>query len=111
MKLDELKRLVEAATPGPWEFRETKDSGGIRFVVAPNAPRSTDGLEFIPADCSHGYNGRFIAAARNHISKLIAVAEAAKAEHHEKCPGHKNFCRCTTGSILRDAIAALEGDG
>ncbi len=108
MKLDELKRLVEAATPGPWDHAEYK----CKCCHYVDAAESED-LMYVSngLSCLKPQDAAFIAAARNHISKLIAVAEAAKAEHHEKCPGHKNFCRCTTGSILRDAIAALEGDG
>lgn len=63
-------QLSERATEGPWEFRATEHSGGIQFVVAPNAPRNDNGTEFIPADCSHGYNGRLIAFSRTALPKL-----------------------------------------
>lgn len=82
MKLSELKKLCDAAAPGPWEFRATEHSGGIKFVVAPNAPRNANGTEFIPADCSHSFNGRFIAASREMVPLLIAVAEAARSMSH-----------------------------
>lgn len=78
MNLEALKKLCDDATIGPWEFRATEHSGGIKFVVAPNAPRNANGTEFIPADCSHSFNGRFIAASREMVPLLIAVAEAAQ---------------------------------
>lgn len=78
MTLEEMKAIAEKRTKGEWQFRATKDSGGIRFVVAPDGPKSVQGFEFIAADCSHKCNGEFIAMAANNWDKLMAVVEAAK---------------------------------
>lgn len=98
-KLTEIEALASAATPGAWEFRATEHSGGIRFVVAPNAPRNGDGTEFVPADCSHGYNGRFIAAARTAVPELCAALRQAWAERDES--------RATLNAVKRERDAAL----
>lgn len=113
--LTRLRSLLAAATPGPWEFRATEHSGGIKFVVAPSAPRNDNGTEFIPADCSHGYNGRLIAAAVNALPALLRVAEAAKALEHEVwCDSLPRGtwvpvgCNCWQSSVWHE-LAALEG--
>ena len=78
MNLEDLQKLCDAASPGPWQFRATQDSGGIQFVVAPNAKRTAQGFEFIAADCSHKCNGEFIAAARDYMPILLEIAKAAE---------------------------------
>lgn len=75
--LDKLERVIRERTPGLWEFRATEHSGGIKFVVASQAPRNENGTEFIPADCSHGFNGRFIALMGTVADELLAVVKAA----------------------------------
>jgi hypothetical protein len=98
-RIAELRALCQAATVGPWEFRATEHSGGIRFVVAPAAPRNNNGTEFIPADCSHGYNGRFIATFNSQlVSLLLDVAEAAR-----KCT--QDFRTGPDGVVLDDDLA------
>lgn len=77
MTLDEFKKLTEAATPGPWEctgeeysacVRECDTHGTVAAFVAcyPEGPMSLD------ID-----DARFIAACRDMVPKLIAVAEAS----------------------------------
>jgi hypothetical protein len=51
MKLDEIQKLCDGATPGPWKPGHTYD---------------------------HQRNAAFIAASRTLIPKLLAVAKAAQ---------------------------------
>jgi len=66
MKLDELKRLDAAATPAPWIY----DHGDILDADLSGLLRDVE--------CDTR-NTRLIAAARNALPALLAVAEAAKA--------------------------------
>lgn len=77
------RELAAKATALPWEFRATKDSGGIQYVVAPHAEPTAQGFEFIPADCSHGYNGEYIAFACSHFLTLAAEIERLRAQINE----------------------------
>ncbi len=110
--LTRLAEMEQKAEVGPWEFRATKDSGGIQFVVAPNAERCRDNMEFIPADCSHKRNGEFIAAIRNAAPKLIAVARAAKSEalrwNESYCSQADYIERAEAWAHLDAALATLE---
>jgi hypothetical protein len=90
-QLAEWKKLAAEATSGPWEFRATPDSSGIQFVVAPNGPKSSQGFEFIAADCSHKNNGQFIAAAREALPMLIEEVERLREMIKKNCmPGCNN---------------------
>lgn len=112
--LKQLDAAEKAAMPGPWEFRATKDSSGIQFVVAPNAPKSIQGFEFIAADCSHKANGELIALSRSNIRALLDVAKAARYV----ASGH-SFLRDDCGyysvpnfdmGLLNEALAKLRGE-
>ncbi|TXH10672.1 MAG: hypothetical protein E6R04_04885 [Spirochaetes bacterium] len=99
MKLDELKKIVEAATPGPYRVTQYPDQAWAvldeNFVVADMAKRS-NGKEEATA--------RLFAAARAYLPLLIAVAEAAK----------RTTCAIAGSSVasveLREAIEALEAE-
>lgn len=86
MKLDELEALEKAATAGPWSECHAPGSRctcglvwcAADYTVALTSFNSDDTgierpVEHIAADA------QFIAAARNMMPKLIAVARAAKA--------------------------------
>lgn len=107
-RLAELKQLVEKATPGPWEFRATKDSGGIKFVVAPNGPKVgvNRDMEFIPADCSHTFNGKFIAESRTALPELISAYEKLQKERDDCLETVMKFER--DNESLMDDVEALE---
>lgn len=105
MKLDDIRRICEAATPGPWraEVNGTPD-GSFDFAAGPwhdQTKGSTDGA---------AEDAVFIAMARTMLPKLQKVAEAAR---DLKCAcvgltyhgGHTNSC-----IALREALAALESD-
>lgn len=76
--LEELRRLEQGATPGPWvhESRSTGIRGGgtYDFIVSPAdgiiAERSPSGT---PADAD------FIVAARNTVPRLLAALDAVTA--------------------------------
>jgi hypothetical protein len=79
MKLDELKRLDAAATPAPWAIEDTDD--GFRYVMAthdrPWRQPICSNVTYYPTAVGV-QDQALIAAARNALPKLIAVAEAAK---------------------------------
>lgn len=81
-KLEELEKLVEKATPGPWKLHE---SGHYLFIdaEAPNLVRT------VPACVS---DNQFIAASRTAIPELcaalrdaISIAESVAIAHESTC--------------------------
>lgn len=74
MTLEEFKKLCDAATPGPWQgpfcFPETFERNYISNTIGDHILTSED-LEIDDA--------KFIAACREMVPKLIAVAEASQA--------------------------------
>lgn len=74
MKLDELKKLCEEATPGPWDFRHGSPDGFDHWELW-----NPETGEFVVQDDSgvepSKENLAFIAAARSALPKLIAEIE------------------------------------
>lgn len=104
MKLEEIKRLTEAATPGPWTILGDDAMGWIN-------------------ELRMGYEGelpsndiRFIAMARTMMPKLIAAIEAADTAMEEMAyqAGGDEGCRTLMGDTYdawAAARAALEASG
>jgi len=66
LDLDELQRLCDAATPGPWKFGD----GYAWFTV--DGPDGREVCETGDATDAAHHDGAFIAAARDALPKLIA---------------------------------------
>jgi hypothetical protein len=103
VKLEEIRKLCDEATPGPWGMDWHNDERTTRDIWRSLGP-IVDGKERVQADAA------FIAMARTALPKLLAVAEAANA-----------FCRVETlepwdgeaeeaYQSIRKALAALEAD-
>lgn len=75
MDLDELKRLVEASTPGPWRVKQNNQRRML--VVCGVVDEDEDDrileCEYMEEDAA------FIAAARDAIPQLIALLEHQRA--------------------------------
>jgi hypothetical protein len=104
MNLDKLKELCDRATPGPWE---TNHSGThVAFRQNPNG--SIGDYHFATI---HGHahdlanNGRFIAAAREAMPKLIAEIDRLRAALHL---GEKMAQEFETDSMSNNEKAALK---
>lgn len=101
MKLEDLKKLCDEATPGPWgsrmnpwTYRGTVDAKGEHVA-------STTRFE----------DGDFMAAAREALPKLIAVAEAADAMREELLDAHDAdpyIVKAASIAAFDTALAALE---
>lgn len=91
MNIEELKRLAEAATPGPWEYQQLGQSiyaesvGGCRlekskFMLADI--RGWGHLQYIPDGAAkQDANGAYIAATSpDVVLSLISQIERLKAE-------------------------------
>lgn len=83
MKLEELKKLCQDITPGPWKYDwgnwEVEGPPPNRYPICSMTPDNRR-APFHGQAQNHvdsGADGEFIAAARNMLPKLIAVAEAA----------------------------------
>lgn len=70
MTLEEIEKLCEEATPGPWQ-NEYSLVNGIEGRIA-----SVDSI--VPYRDKIDINAKFIAASRNLMPKLLAVAKAAE---------------------------------
>lgn len=87
-RLDELQRLADAATPGPWET----DGGAVvetadPIVDTPYGPSAADVYEVLhygeDGAKHHCPTAKFIAAARTAIPYLLAEVRRLQAEVHE----------------------------
>lgn len=80
MTLEELKELCEAAAPGPWTTASDEDVedciGPHAFLFGPET-LDTEGYYYSP-ERYRVEDAKFIAAAREYMPKLIAVAKAAR---------------------------------
>lgn len=98
MTLDELEKIASAATPGPWEFTPASDGDDWELynpITTEYIKQDDSGVPIAPE------NGKFIAAARTYMPKLIAVARAAK--------DHADYVG-DVSDALEKALNALEGD-
>lgn len=102
MTLDEIRKLIEAATLGPWhangESVATRPGIGAGWPKNPDVVASLDDGEYIENPNADD-DARFIAAARTLLPALLDVAEKAKAR-----PFHETWCECD----MCEALAALE---
>lgn len=88
MKLSEIKRITEDATPAPWN--------GIVITSVSNSPVTID--RTVPD---------FVAMAREAMPKLIAVAEAAK--HYLTYEGNpEDGCASSLRRELANHMTELE---
>lgn len=69
MKLDELKRLHEAATPGPWQMKPLSMTGASLLTL----PHPMQWSVQLPTE-----NAALIAAMRNALPDMIAAAECLR---------------------------------
>ena len=101
MNIEELKRLAEAATPGPWEYqKDGKDCPVNGYVTVRDCIYSVCVLPYegIRADDRVTDNGLFIAAANPAaVLELIAEVESLRAE-----------VKTEQALSFRDQVAGLE---
>lgn len=117
MKLEAIRALIDAATPGPW-FNTS--NGAATSVIATNPCKEhahEPGHWIAEGSYDRGYdtspdpwakeesaNFALIAASRTLLPKLLAVAEAAKS-----WTGPDHVCH-SMGCSLCEALTALEAD-
>lgn len=78
MKLEDIKKLIEAASPSPWVAATmTVEMGREVFVGAPSFDTGV-ATPWHMATPQANANADFIAAARTAMPKLLAVAMAAE---------------------------------
>lgn len=70
MKIEEIEKLCDEASPGPWKFDV--------WLVNGEAGRIASIDSEVPYGEDVDANGLFIAHARTLLPKLLAVAKAAK---------------------------------
>lgn len=93
MKIEEIRKLCDAAAPGPWSMARSGTCGAQATYRLSASFTDRGGMRRQDAE--------FCAAARELMPKLLAVAEAAKLVASE-------FEDIATESGLLAAIAALE---
>lgn len=72
MKLEEIEKLCEEATPGPWEWTGYIVENEEKRIVTTDGSYNEDRTHNQKAD------GEFIASSRVLLPKLLSVAKAAK---------------------------------
>lgn len=104
----ELQRLCDAATPGPWHL----DSRGVIIFAADNWAVGNTVTHHGKHEGKDIHDARFIAACRNLLPLLLADHQRLTrivrtyAEHQPGCPGAD---KCCCG--LAEAMRALDGSG
>ena len=98
LDLGELRRLHEAATPGPWETSRIGDEPYMRLET------KDQGLQisaFLGAITAQEGNMALIAAMRNALPALLSIAEAAEAFMSEE-----HDCDDDQPCLYHDALSA-----
>ena len=75
MTLDDIEKLIAAATPAPWEYIE-RDGGAINCVDVWRSGRVT--VERTQSDPVDRANAAFIAASRELVPRLLKIAQLVK---------------------------------
>lgn len=119
MKLEDIKRVCEEATPGPWATTLSTDKDDWdywRVRAAPGDNICKLSLSFLEPRTDER-DATFIAIARTVLPQLVAVAEAARsALDCFRTEGGTIFLRdsgstfCDRLDSWRNALAALESD-
>ncbi len=113
MKLEEIQKLIEASTPGPWKYDwgnwEVEGPRPDRYAICGMTPDDRapgfHGQKPNPVDSPA--DGEFIAASRTLLPKLLKVARAAKAVVIKDAAEFDGVTNPAM-SALYDAVAKLE---
>ena len=120
-KLAELRRLLDAATPGPWRDEMMQGKGVTLTAIIAGRPNPDD-LRVIGSTLAHN-DARVLIAAVNALpalldaaaerDRLAATVERVRALHHEGAPfvrpgGQDRRCSCG-GRWPCPTIRALDG--
>lgn len=111
MKLEDIKRICEAATPGPWPraFSRFDEGDGGAAAIGPIIRNDDEDEEDGQAQADQD----FIAMARTVLPKLLKVAEAAKRFRDSGWDENGNCDRPdrhVAARALWEELAALESD-
>lgn len=118
MKVEDIKRICEAATPGPWVEKVYTCECCACVEIGNTGKSIMYVLDNLPAVHS-GTDATFIAMARTMLPKLVKVAEAVKtlsiaATDIWESPGGDDGATVDVPEMklieLRHALAALESD-
>lgn len=107
MKLEEMRKLCDEATRGPWTWRNDEIGCYEPYTDGSSGPGSwkaiivTDSGVYPPRE----NDAAFIIAARHALPKLLAVAEAAMAID---AAWPKQYQPAPLGAAMFEALAALE---
>lgn len=107
MTLEELKKLCDKASPGPWRYRDMDES-----IVSKEDWKLEDGNKIVGSEVlitrpfafagdMQWENGLFIAAARTYMPLLIRVAQLVEAQ-----PLY--FRDARDRALLKEALAAIK---
>jgi hypothetical protein len=108
VNLEDIRKLVESATSGPWVWRKLPNRVNEHAIVSPSALRSVC-TRATPEDAA------FIVAARDLVPRLLAVAEAAKAwleeAPRERGDGRDYDVYMELLGTIRTSLNTLEAEG
>lgn len=110
MKLEEIRKLIDATTPGPWKYDwgnwEVEGPRPDRYPICAMAPDDRappfHGQGLNPVDS--GADGEFIAASRYLMPKLLKVLEILDSETLDAM----HYDLPITALELRNALADIE---
>lgn len=106
--LAEMRARVDAATEGPWDWRES--SPGLGSIWYHHAPH---GADYTVPGCGHcgendavyeTHDGAFIAASRTDMPKLLDAVDAVVALHRPD----DGLCGCHESGLCPEAEVLCE---
>jgi len=111
--MDDLRKLAEAATPGPWKYATPNTVRAGRFNVVPNTAAGGSGVGLAGKSDAERANAAYIAACSpDRILRLLDAVDKAR----EVLSVYEQFCiddsrgYASEYAALRTALAALEAE-
>ena len=103
--LDELERLREAATPGPWKHNIEPRRDSMGFIWPFSSIESEDANV---TDSITRADAAYIVAACNAVPKLVEMIKYLSEEASGEAGGPGEWFMRTSEEVLQDAYQATE---
>lgn len=105
--LDELERLMKAATPGLWEAWRY-NAGFVRISTCPLDPDDDETIKVADSPDITASDAAYIVAACNAVPKLVEMIKYLSEEASGEAGGPGEWFMRTSEEVLQDAYQATE---
>jgi hypothetical protein len=84
VEIEQLTKVIEGLTPGPWEDTQIKGFGAMNFIVTMSDQSQTQWHRVVAILENANFDtGRFIAWCRDGVPRLLRLVESLKQENEE----------------------------